>query len=221
MDRPAGQQQSNRSPVHHAKKESPTPVAPSRSPQIQRKVAKCEPIQQSSKQSGSVAGSSNEEQWIDGPRFNKTRISQARMQVVRHQREMWVDGPPTDAAQVLPTPAVLPTVTPTVNQAPLGYGFMDQHKQGMIRQWVENQSVQVKLSNCQSFGVPGYQNTKTKINKMFNVFCFLLYLLFLLFLLGTETAATPIGADQRTNVDRCSAPASPRARHSSQGLNCL
>lgn len=142
VDRPAGQQQSNRSPVHHAKKESPTPVAPSRSPQIQRKVAKCEPIQQSSKQSGSVAGSSNEEQWIDGPRFNKTRISQARMQVVRHQREMWVDGPPTDAAQVLPTPAVLPTVTPTVNQAPLGYGFMDQHKQGMIRQWVENQSVQ-------------------------------------------------------------------------------
>ena len=143
VDRPSAQQQSGRSPVHHTKKETSTSSAPSRSPQIQRKVTKCDPAQQATKQSGSVVGSSNEEQWIDGPRFNKTRISQARMQVVRHQREMWVDGPPIDpAAQLLP--AVLPAVAPPVNQTPLGYGFMDQHKQGMIRQWVENQSVQVK-----------------------------------------------------------------------------
>jgi hypothetical protein len=66
------------------------------------------------------------------------------MQVVVHQREMWVDGPPIDpAAQLLP--AVLPAVAPTVNQTSQGYGFMDQHKQGMIRQWVENQSIQVKF----------------------------------------------------------------------------
>lgn len=137
--------------MHHVKKESPVAVAPSRSPQIQRKVAKCEPIQQTSKQGGSVAGSSNEEQWIDGPRFNKTRISQARMQVVRHQRELWIDGPTPDPAQVLPTATVLPAVTPAANQTPLGYGFMDHHKQGMIRQWVENQSVQVNFQHSNLF----------------------------------------------------------------------
>ena len=138
VDRPAGQQQSGRSPIHHQGKKETTAVAPSRSPQIQRKVAKCEPAQQTSKHGNVV---SNEEQWIDGPRFNKTRISQARMQVVRHQREMWVDGPPVEPVQ----PPVASVIATAANQTPLGYGFMDQHKQGMIRQWVENQSVQVKI----------------------------------------------------------------------------
>ena len=138
VDRPAGQQQSGRSPIHHQTKKETTAVAPSRSPQIQRKVAKCEPAQQTSKHGNVV---SNEEQWIDGPRFNKTRISQARMQVVRHQREMWVDGPPVEPAQ----PPAASVIATAANQTPLGYGFMDQHKQGMIRQWVENQSVQVKI----------------------------------------------------------------------------
>lgn len=114
---------------------------------MQRKVAKCDSaIQQSGKASApsSVGGTtvvSNQEQWIDGPRFNKTRISQARMQVVRHQREMWVDGPPVDPSLSSAAPLVVPA---PVNPVPLGYGFMDQHKQGMIRQWVENQSVQVR-----------------------------------------------------------------------------
>lgn len=71
------------------------------------------------------------------------------MQVVRHQREMWIDGPTAAAGQQNPPPAVVPLVAgpAAVNPTPLGYGFMDQHKQGMIRQWVENQSVQVRATD--------------------------------------------------------------------------
>ena len=76
-----------------------------------------------------------EEQWIDGPRFHKSRMSHAR-HLVRGQRETWVDGPTPS------TPA-----TPDHSDA-LAYGFMDQHKQGMIRQWVETQSAQVSASTA-------------------------------------------------------------------------
>lgn len=68
------------------------------------------------------------------------------MQVVRHQREMWVDGPPNSDPSITPPSSGAPLIAPVANPTPLGYGFMDQHKQGMIRQWVENQCVQVKNS---------------------------------------------------------------------------
>ena len=78
---------------------------------------------------------SNEEQWIDGPRIHKSRMTEAR-NMVRNQREMWVDGPTSN------------TGAPAANNAAsLGYGFMDEHKQGMIRQWVETQSAQVLFRN--------------------------------------------------------------------------
>ena len=105
--------QPGKSPLHQAKKDSGSSSSPSRSPQIARKAPKTE-----------APSKPAEEQWVDGPRFHKSRISQARLQVGRHQRETWVDGP---------------TVAPTSS----GYGYMDNHKQGMIRQWVETQSAQV------------------------------------------------------------------------------
>ena len=124
----------------------------SRSPQIHRKAAKCEVQQQQQQQSPSGSSvatttkTTNEEQWIDGPRFHKSRVSVAsRMQVTRHpQREMWVDGP----AQSCPT-TMAPSVASTPS-APLAYGFMDHHKQGMIRQWVETQSAQVRIDDTDS-----------------------------------------------------------------------
>ena len=116
------------------KESSGTSSSASRSPQIQRKVAKCE-VQQPQNVASTAP---KEEQWIDGPRFHKSRVS-TRMQVTRHpQREMWVDGP----AQSAPVTTTATAATTSNPATPLGYGFMDQHKQGMIRQWVETQSAQ-------------------------------------------------------------------------------
>ena len=132
------------------------PAAPPRSPQqVQRKAlapaAKCQVVQSNANGGGAAA----EEQWIDGPRFNKSRISQAlvtgRLQQQhpqQQQREMWVDGPPAGGL-------VAPTVAAPVGSAPAiqptGYGFMDHHKQGMIRQWVETQSAQVTKMRMKFF----------------------------------------------------------------------
>ncbi|CAH1406776.1 unnamed protein product [Nezara viridula] len=64
----------------------------------------------------SPARKAPEEQWVDGPKILKSRVSEARnIHRGREKRETWVDGPK-------------------------GYGFMDTHKKNMIRQWVENQT---------------------------------------------------------------------------------
>ena len=147
----------------------PAPVAPSgRSPQAQRKM---QAIAKTNAPSPSaVVGNGNgnsDEQWIDGPRVHKSRMSQVR-HLVRHQRETWIDGPPAAAIANAPSPkpvnpvqpamvgqstvkAVNPNTAPsgaatgaaTAAAAAAGYGFMDEHKQGMIRQWVATQSAQV------------------------------------------------------------------------------
>lgn len=76
------------------------------------------------------------EQWIDGPRVSKSRVAEARhmLREINHvkQNETWIDGP---SAQV--------PVPPTAPPAAAPYGFMDNHKKSMIRQWVENQSSQI------------------------------------------------------------------------------
>jgi kinesin family member 26 len=107
------------------------PVPMNRSPQAQRKSSKTE----STLPAEAVKSGKSDEQWIDGPRIHKSRMSDVR-HMVRHQRETWIDGPPMGPASASATAAAS-------GAAALGYGFMDEHKQGMIRQWVETQSAQV------------------------------------------------------------------------------
>ncbi|XP_039285338.1 kinesin-like protein CG14535 [Nilaparvata lugens] len=63
-----------------------------------------------------------EEQWVDGPKISKSRLVEARNQLLqkdkRGHKEMWVDGP---ASHV-----------------------MDFSKRSMIRKWVENQTMQTQ-----------------------------------------------------------------------------
>lgn len=82
-----------------------------------------------------------EEKWIDGPRMSKFKVAEARhlMREINHvkQCETWIDGPNTKTALAT---AALPT--PSQGQG-TSYGYMDNHKKTMIRQWVENQTVQI------------------------------------------------------------------------------
>jgi kinesin family member 26 len=79
----------------------------------------------------------SEEKWIDGPRVSKFKVAEARhlMREINHvkQCETWIDGP-----NIKPLTSVLPGAGPSP-----GYGYMDSHKKTMIRQWVENQTVQI------------------------------------------------------------------------------
>lgn len=122
-------------PVQNSPKRQPVPkIKASQSPQASPK-----------KQPLAVSKSSNiptpknspmkrnpQEQWIDGPRISKTRVAEARhlLREINHvkQNETWIDGP---------------SAQPTATSVPAGYGFMDNHKKCMIRQWVENQSSQL------------------------------------------------------------------------------
>lgn len=78
-----------------------------------------------------------EEKWIDGPRVSKFKVAEARhlMREINHvkQCETWIDGP-----NIKPAPAAVPGVPQGTS-----YGYMDNHKKTMIRQWVENQTVQI------------------------------------------------------------------------------
>jgi kinesin family protein 26 len=64
-----------------------------------------------------------EEQWVDGPRILKSRVTEGR-NLVKGKKETWVDGP-------------------KMSNGHTSYGFMDYHKKSMIRKWVENQSILV------------------------------------------------------------------------------
>ncbi|EDS33570.1 conserved hypothetical protein [Culex quinquefasciatus] len=83
-----------------------------------------------------------EEKWIDGPRMSKSKVHEARhfLREINHVKnhETWIDGPKTASA----TQVFLPPAAHS-NQS---YGFMDNHKKSMIRQWVENQSIQLMQS---------------------------------------------------------------------------
>lgn len=85
--------------------------------------------------------SSEEEQWVDGPRLSKSKVAEARhlLREINHvkQREQWIDGPKMSPAKSLVAGA-LPGSSSTA-----GYGYMDSHKKIMIRQWVENQTSQI------------------------------------------------------------------------------
>ncbi|XP_053692242.1 kinesin-like protein GA13060 [Sabethes cyaneus] len=111
----------------------------------------------------------SEEKWIDGPRMSKSKVHEARhlLREINHVKnhETWVDGPKTaSASQVFP-PAM-------GSHAAQAYGFMDNHKKSMIRQWVENQSMQLLQqsmsannspahSRHQSYNLPRFRPSKS------------------------------------------------------------
>ncbi|XP_058814838.1 kinesin-like protein CG14535 [Topomyia yanbarensis] len=94
----------------------------------------------------------SEEKWIDGPRMSKSKVHEARhlLREINHVKnhETWVDGPKTASA----TQVFLPPAAHT-NQA---YGFMDNHKKSMIRQWVENQSIQLLHQSMSANNSPAH-----------------------------------------------------------------
>ncbi|XP_021702212.1 kinesin-like protein CG14535 isoform X2 [Aedes aegypti] len=109
---------------------------------------KSSPMRRPTPAAASAAGSATresparqlgEEKWIDGPRVSKSKVHEARhlLREINHVKshETWIDGPKTASA----TQVFLPPAAHS-NQS---YGFMDNHKKSMIRQWVENQSMQL------------------------------------------------------------------------------
>uniref|UniRef100_A0A182F4T2 Uncharacterized protein n=2 Tax=Anopheles albimanus TaxID=7167 RepID=A0A182F4T2_ANOAL len=107
------------------------------------------PVHGSSRDSPSRQAS--EEKWIDGPRVSKSKVHEARhlLREINHVKkcETWVDGPRT-AHDVGTSSRTQPVQVPPIGagnaaNAAVGYGFMDTHKKNMIRQWVENQSIQL------------------------------------------------------------------------------
>ena len=143
------------------------------SPQIQRKIQngnlktsdkfnEQQPPATSGHTSGHTSGSTNnsQEQWIDGPRFHKSRMSRHH-QLARTQRETWVDGPTTSTSPTAPSSGV--------NGSTATYGFMDHHKQGMIRQWVETQSAQVSPMTSSAHRSSNPFLLPTHLHMIFNV----------------------------------------------------
>lgn len=87
----------------------------------------------------------SEEQWVDGPRLSKLKVAEARhlMREINHvkQCETWIDGPKMSPVKTTLLAGCLPGAT--AGQPTATYGYMDNHKKSMIRQWVENQTNQV------------------------------------------------------------------------------
>lgn len=83
------------------------------------------------------------EQWVDGPRVARSKISEARhlkREVNRTKNEeTWIDGPRLESRALDTKPPQLPALAKPAR----GYGFMDTHKKTMIRKWVENQTTEV------------------------------------------------------------------------------
>lgn len=100
------------------------------------------------------------EQWVDGPRVARSKISEARhlkREVNRNNKnntETWIDGPrmePKLEAKLQQQQQQAISQLPTLSSKQRGYGFMDTHKKTMIRKWVENQTTEVlKISTNSS-----------------------------------------------------------------------
>lgn len=89
-----------------------------------------------------------EEQWIDGPRLSKFKVAEARhlMREINHVKkcETWIDGPKmSSSSSPNKSIAVGSCGLPAGTGCTQTYGYMDNHKKIMIRQWVENQTNQV------------------------------------------------------------------------------
>lgn len=102
-----------------------------------------------------------EEQWVDGPRLSKLKVAEARhlMREINHvkQCETWIDGPKMSPAKTLVAGSL-----PGSTAGQSSYGYMDNHKKSMIRQWVENQTNQV----CQAAAVA---STNTSSNATYTI----------------------------------------------------
>lgn len=121
---------------------------------------------------GSPKRQMGEEQWIDGPRLSKFKVAEARhlMREINHVKkcETWIDGPkiasPSKSIAVgLPTAMTVAAAATGCTQT---YGYMDNHKKIMIRQWVENQTNQVfnNSSGIQVNGASPNHSTATVTN---------------------------------------------------------
>lgn len=138
------------SPAHQIQsaKSSPARTASNTTP------SKVKP-QQSETQPKHPAGSTSDEQWIDGPRISKSKVAEARhfMKEPCHvkKRETWIDGPmqgePGQSAAAAAAAAAA------------GYGYMDTHKKNMIRQWVEHQTSQIQRTK---YVTPRVQESPTR-----------------------------------------------------------
>lgn len=100
---------------------------------------------------GSPKRQMGEEQWIDGPRLSKFKVAEARhlMREINHVKkcETWIDGPkmasPNKSIAVGGGGGVGCGQSTATTGCTQTYGYMDNHKKTMIRQWVENQTNQV------------------------------------------------------------------------------
>lgn len=98
---------------------------------------------------GSPKRQMGEEQWIDGPRLSKFKVAEARhlMREINHVKkcETWIDGPksPKISSSSSPSKSIAVAAAAAATGCTQTYGYMDNHKKIMIRQWVENQTNQV------------------------------------------------------------------------------
>lgn len=106
-----------------------------------------------------------EEQWIDGPRLSKFKVAEARhlMREINHVKkcETWIDGPKMSPSKSIAVGGLPATTATAQTYGTQTYGYMDNHKKIMIRQWVENQTNQVFNGNS----TPSI-NTQSKILQM-------------------------------------------------------
>lgn len=141
----------------HTPKASPAHSATSKSTPL--KKAPSNPFTDDGK--NKLAGSTSDEQWIDGPRISKSKLVEARHIIKVTQgkkRETWIDGPMKQPVSInldavgIVQPTTLPLQIGVLNAQGenIGYGYMDNHKKNMIRKWVENQTSQITKSRHSS-----------------------------------------------------------------------
>lgn len=91
-------------------------------------------------------------------KISRAKVNEARhlMREINHvkQRETWIDGP-NSPIKTLAT-AAIPGAGQNSNGA---YGFMDNHKKSMIRQWVENQTTQILNTQDSTSNTPQQQQS--------------------------------------------------------------
>ncbi|XP_037082774.1 kinesin-like protein CG14535 [Pollicipes pollicipes] len=158
---PARTHSSSSTPTHRPAATAAAPFSPQhrtldkltgavpKSPQVKRKGH--EARHAAGPEKVAPAGATPQEQWIDGPRFSRSRIAEA--QKIKTRQETWIDGP-SGGARAPATASLTPAAAAAAGAIPKtgrpaagraapppiqGYGFMDDHKKSMITRWVEHQ----------------------------------------------------------------------------------
>ncbi|XP_045533318.1 kinesin-like protein CG14535 [Pieris brassicae] len=162
-----------KSPIHKlyaTPKSSPlkTALPPAYTPKsspLHTAIPKAVPIKKAMQKHAEDGKSTSDEQWIDGPRISKSKLAEARHNIIKetqgNKKETWIDGPMQESKMPLQFESV--PIPPNANSMSLqlgilnsytgeniGYGYMDNHKKNMIRKWVENQTCQIQKSRHNS-----------------------------------------------------------------------